>query len=62
MPVEISIKASNDEKALVSKHLVYDPVVMDVDNAFLKDLVRKTIDEFGKDVEDVTIKTKMVWR
>lgn len=58
----MSIKVSNDEKSMTKKHVIYEEnVVMSQDDETIQTLVKEAIDEFGDDVQDVQVRTLMVF-
>jgi hypothetical protein len=60
MPSEISVTVKNDEKRQTHKSLVYDKFSCDMEDALLKSLVETAIAEFNAEVDDVSIKIKLM--
>lgn len=58
----MSIKISNAEKSMTKKHAIYEEnIVMSQDDATIQALVKEAIEEFADDVEDVQVKTLMIF-
>lgn len=59
---ELSIKVFNSEKSMTKKHPIYEEnVVMSRDDETIRTLVNEAIEEFADDVEDVQVKTLMIF-
>lgn len=61
--IELAITIKDDEHRYTHKELCYDPLTLDRDNQYLKDLVAKAETNLKADLHDpeITIKTTMVW-
>ncbi len=60
--IEISVKVSNEEQTLRTKHLDYsEDIVLSKDDSKLNEYVEKTVKDFKGVPEDVVLNIKMVW-
>ena len=68
VPIELSIHVSNEDKRSVHKHLIYEPFKLSLEDETLMTLVNDAIDAFkdeghsAVEVDNVVIKTKLVWQ
>lgn len=63
MPIEISIKVSDDDQTLVEKIIVYDndSITLSHDCQVLKDMVEATVAKFKGQPSDVVVRFKYTW-
>jgi hypothetical protein len=62
--IECSVIVKDENKRLVNKNLLYDPLTLDIEDPMVKQLVRETMDQFKIDAHSerpsIVIKTSMV--
>lgn len=59
MVVELKVVLKDSEKTHSKKFLCYDPVTLDEDNQYIKDIVLETATGFEGEAEDVKVKASL---
>lgn len=62
--IECSIIVKDENKKLVNKFLVYDPLELDTENPGIKHMIQETLDQFkieeGQERPSIVLKAMMV--
>lgn len=60
MPVDVTVIVKNEDTKL-TREFSLDSIVLERNAPSLIGLIKGVVDEFGKPVDDVIVKTTMVW-
>lgn len=58
--VDITIKVKNDAESFVKQYGSDTPFVLDANSSVLRAMLDETINLFGREVDDVSVKAKLV--
>lgn len=58
---ELTIKINGDDTSFTKKDIIYEPIILDENDATLKSLVESAKKEYNNDYDSIIISIKMVW-